>query len=592
MAAGANYPPYPYGPPQGQYGQPPPQGQYGQMPSPGQYGQMSPQGQYGPMPMPPMPWQYRPMQPDNARGMPPTPIPTPAPAAAQPSAQAPAQPPAYPSGSRTGLQPGYGPGYQQGWQGAPGYAQRPPATDSSPPRLEWSLDETRPYVQQTLVLRLRLVSQQGVDTAEPEIPPSSDVLIQRLGDMTSAYRNGDGGQRELVTGFVFTLTPLRTGTLELPRFEVNGTRSGGYGGAARYQAIADDPVRLQIRPAMASVRPWLPLKSLSIKSTIDHADQVQAGQPVTLALELSAVGGGAGELPSLEDQLKSPDFRVYREQTLSDTRLAQDGREIEGKRTEYYTLVPQTGGNLRLPEIAVPWWNVDEDAKRIARLPIRTLEIEGVSGPFGWPASLSGAASDWGPVWVPFAAVILVLAGYWGAVLRWRRVPGKGPALGATLRSGLGQAAGLARRGAVVAVRRLRPASLAARLRTAATALLPESSRLLRCVRRANRAATPAAWCERFEQSARLWLRSPGQSSVLSMTERILALRPHADRARVTRLMEQLDSALYGRQDIDFPRWKRELMRQVGRLPSLLRPRRGETRIRRARLPALNPRPA
>jgi hypothetical protein len=73
------------------------------------------------------------------------------------------------------------------------------------------------------------------------------------------------------------------------------------------------------------------------------------------------------------------------------------------------------------------------------------------------------------------------------------------------------------------------------------------------------------------------------------MTERLLALRPRADRAKLTRLMEQLDAALYGRQDIDFPRWKREFMHQVGLAPALLRPRRAESRIRRAHLPALNP---
>jgi hypothetical protein len=73
------------------------------------------------------------------------------------------------------------------------------------------------------------------------------------------------------------------------------------------------------------------------------------------------------------------------------------------------------------------------------------------------------------------------------------------------------------------------------------------------------------------------------------MRERILALRPRADRAKFTQLMEQLDAALYGRQDIDFPRWKREFMRQIGRAPALLRRRRTESRIRRAHLPALNP---
>jgi len=53
--------------------------------------------------------------------------------------------------------------------------------------------------------------------------------------------------------------------------------------------------------------------------------------------------------------------------------------------------------------------------------------------------------------------------------------------------------------------------------------------------------------------------------------------------------MEQLDAALFGRQDIDFPRWKRDFMRQIGRGSALLRARRPESRIRRAYLPALNP---
>ena len=109
-------------------------------------------------------------------------------------------------------------------------------------------------------------------------------------------------------------------------------------------------------------------------------------------------------------------------------------------------------------------------------------------------------------------------------------------------------------------------------------------------MRHANQARDPFAWCERFEQSARRLLRVSGKRTIPKMTERILDLRPRADRARLARLMDQLDAALYGRQSIDFPRWKREFMGQVGRAPALLRPRRPETRIRRATLPALNPR--
>jgi len=53
--------------------------------------------------------------------------------------------------------------------------------------------------------------------------------------------------------------------------------------------------------------------------------------------------------------------------------------------------------------------------------------------------------------------------------------------------------------------------------------------------------------------------------------------------------MEQLDAALYGRQDIDFGRWKRQFMRQVGRTRGLLHAGWRRTYWRRPLLPELNP---
>jgi hypothetical protein len=296
----------------------------------------------------------------------------------------------------------------------------------------------------------------------------------------------------------------------------------------------------------------------------------------------------------------SRDFRVYREQSLTDSGLSKDGRQLVSKRTEYYTLVPQSGGNLRLPQISVPWWNVDEGTREVATLPIRTLQIAGASGPFSLPDSILGAGSGWSKVWLPVAAVLLVLTGYWGGVLYRRREPGDGvsavralgPALAARVRGGLSGATRFAGSTAERALRRLHPAPLAAHARSVALGLIPPSSRFLMTVRYANQARDAAGWCERFEQAARRHLRSSGKSTLPNLTERILALRPRADRARVVRLMEQLDAALYGRQDIDFPRWKRDFMSQVGRTHALLHPPRPDSRIRRAHLPALNPRAA
>jgi hypothetical protein len=181
-------------------------------------------------------------------------------------------------------------------------------------------------------------------------------------------------------------------------------------------------------------------------------------------------------------------------------------------------------------------------------------------------------------------------------VLLRSRSPGEGPGLAERLRSGLRTTADVASAqasaAASAAIRWLNPAPMATRLGASATGLLPPSSHFLMAVRSANRADDPAGWCTRFEKAARGRLRVPSKTMLPNLTERILSLRPGADRAKLTRLMEQLDAALYGRQDIDFPRWKRDFMRQVGRRAGLFRFPLAADRIKQAHLPALNPTPA
>jgi hypothetical protein len=111
------------------------------------------------------------------------------------------------------------------------------------------------------------------------------------------------------------------------------------------------------------------------------------------------------------------------------------------------------------------------------------------------------------------------------------------------------------------------------------------------CVRVANREPDPVAWVHRFQDMTCRQLRFDAKTPVQGVTGRILALRPGADAEQLRRLMEQLDAALYGRQDIDFGRWKRQFVRQVGRARGLVRAGWRRTYWRRPLLPELNPQP-
>ncbi len=584
---------------------------------------------------PPMgspPWQFRPQDPSNARGAPPG-YTTNSPPQEQtegyqagqgypsgPGYQAggpgyrsgpgyPLRPGGYPPGPGYRPVPGYqgyqpGPGYRPGggyqpaWPGqyGGGYQQQQAQQANRAPRVEVEVEDHQPYVQENVLLKLRVVSDVNLDTANPELPNSNDFLLQHLEGPTARSREDNDGQREIVNEFVYTLTPLRAGDLEIPRLKVTGSFSARdyYGRSNRFEATTTDPVHLQVRPAMMSVQPWLPLRNLELKATLDGNGDVEEGQPVTLALELDATGATGSQLPSLESWLGSKDFRVYREQTLTEGKLSADGRRLVGKRTEYYTLVPHSGGKLRLPEIRLPWWNITTGSREYATLPIRTLQVDGDSGPFGLPSSTAAlAGGGMSRFWLPLLGVGLLLLGYWGGVW-YRGYKGKHPdrkALGDRLGLGLRAAASGAAAGLGTFVNRLDPAPALRRMKPQLSRALPPSSRFLMCVRAANREHDPVAWCERFQAMTCHHLRFDAKTPLPGVAGRILALRPSADPEHVRRLMQQLDAALYGHQDIDFGRWKKQFLRQVGRGRGLLRVGARRPYWQRPSLPDLNPQP-
>jgi hypothetical protein len=452
-------------------------------------------------------------------------------------------------------------------------------------------------VQQNVLVRLRVISSGNLATASPDLASIDEVLFEKVEGPKTSTR-GSGNNRDIVNEFLMAMTPLRDGDLEVGPIKVTGTLAGG----VPFEAVAPEPLRLQVRPPMAAVRPWLPLQTLQIKADLASTGEVERGRPVTLTLELEAQGATGDQLPSLESMLRSDDFRVYREQTMTDTRLASNGNTLIGKRIEYYTLVPHRGGRLQLPELRLGWWNVDTASREASSVPIRTFAVAGESGPFGFSRRAAQGDDDLRVFWLPLAAVLLLLIGYWGGVWLRGQTPVNVASDGASgsaallprLRGRLTRAtvaAGAATGRALAAsARLLDPTPLLRRASALLARLKPRSARVYQCARVADSAVDPAAWCLAFQQQACRNLQAQAREPLPRMADRIVDLRPGADREHVLKLMQQLDSALYNRQDIDFVRWKREFRQALrpvtGTLRSLV-----AARFRQAHLPALNPQP-
>jgi len=193
------------------------------------------------------------------------------------------------------------------------------------------------------------------------------------------------------------------------------------------------------------------------------------------------------------------------------------------------------------------------------------------------------------------------LLGYWGGV--WlRALPARDAAGGtvpvgslvrrlpAALAQGLRTAAATSGRGLTAAGRKLHPSRWMPKVRALLTRLTPKATRVYYCAAAAQHAKTPAAWAATFQGHACHHLQTRAREPLPRVADRIVDLRPGANAQQVRTLMQQLDTALYNGQPIDFEQWKRDfrhaLRPGIGGLGSLL-----ASRVRRGHLPELNPRP-
>lgn len=481
-----------------------------------------------------------------------------------------------------GRQPGAAPqqpGTQNPW-GQPGgaYAQpsRPGATSQprrNAPRVELKLAERRPYVQQPVVLTLRVFSADSLATLNPEMP-GGDVIFKRLGDPVTRMEGG-----EVLNEYHYAMTALSPGNLILPPVRITGTHRGG----GDFEASAPSPLVLNARPAESNEDyRWLPLHGLVLQTYLQNAENPAAGKPVSLVVDLSAVGATGAQLPSMEAALQSPDYRIYREESAAEGQVSGDGEYLLGQRTETFTLVPLHGGRVKIPGLRIGWWNVDTERWEVASTPIRQLVASGEPGEVKY---LGGVLPDGGSLvlWVPLGAVFALTIGFW--VLAWLRKKRFVQVVEEESRFALRFAA---RRFHLFLIW-LSPIRRLQRVRQIFVRYLPKSFRLWFCVRLVSHEDDPETWAYMLRFLANKHLGVPPQESMVRLGDHLMRIHRGADPAAMRRLMEHLDAALYGRGEIgDFAAWKKAFRRQLR--PRLLGGVAQSTGgSKPGQLPALNP---
>jgi hypothetical protein len=469
------------------------------------------------------------------------------------------------------------------------------------PRVEVDIEGAVFYEQQNIIYTVHVVSDANIKTLKAEVPRTEGAALEQLdGPVLSTRRSGRDNKQQIINSYRYKLMPLRSGEITIPAIRFTGTwaqsrqlpRGPGIPAsipAGSFSIAAESARTLQVLKANTEVNPWLPLHDLKLETSLLQKGAAKAGEPVTLIVELNAIGALGNQLPSLTQQLESEHYRIYRDATEIKNAVSANGHYLIGTRKETYTVIPLEDGRIQLPNVGLAWWDVDTHSARLAGLP-----HTGKSAAATRAAALTSGENSMFPVyfWAPLVITLALLAGFWlGA---WHRTR---PLLktAAAWSSALGQHAVKyahrhAHRHAHRVGIRLSPEKYLKRLRMGLALLMPGSIKVWMCTRCLQAEDNPEAWCTEFKNRVCQHLGISTHAPLTQITEKIIATSPQADPARLRAMAHSLDGAIYGGSSLDFPAWKRELVHQLR--PRVLRQRRSRTRRMRSSLPALNPRAA
>lgn len=239
--------------------------------------------------------------------------------------------------------------------------------------IELSTDKDSVYVQEQLVLTVKLFFTGNLIRGDLSEPTNPDSVIEAMGKQKEYSRYRDG-QRYQVVERRYAIYPQKAGKLALDPIRFEGqsrTNQGQLRFLKDHAELFDIPVKAP--PASFTGDTWLPASSLSIsESGVSGQSRMKVGESLTRTIVLTADGLRAEVLPPIKPEI--PDgLKSYPEAPETSTDIGEDA--ITGRLTQTTALVGLQPGEVTLPEIRIPWWNTEKDEQEVAVIPAQTLTV-------------------------------------------------------------------------------------------------------------------------------------------------------------------------------------------------------------------------
>lgn len=234
------------------------------------------------------------------------------------------------------------------------------------------------YVQAQVLYRIKVY--RAVATRQPALRDpvfgGAEVLIEVAGDERS-YEALLNGRTYNVVERVYAVFPQESGevTISPARFEARVLRDGRITGRKVFES---EPQTVNVLPIPAPpadnpIAAWLPARELQLTENWSREpNELAAGEPITRNVTISALGQLETQIPVIAPPVVDG-VNVYPDRPELSRQVEAGG--IRGIRKDQYAMIGVDSGIMHLPQLEMPWWDVEAGEWRVARLPGRTINI-------------------------------------------------------------------------------------------------------------------------------------------------------------------------------------------------------------------------
>jgi len=238
------------------------------------------------------------------------------------------------------------------------------------------VDTKNTYVQAQVIYTEKLYY--SVNHEDPTLSEFkvTNAHVMPLGEVRQ-YNTNINGQRMGVYERRFAIFAEESGEMVIPgqKFSANIVNAYNRWSRGRPVSVVAEPIRIAVKstPTSYPQASWLPSPQITISDRWSKPySEWQVGEPITRSITINAQGLSGSQLPKIALPIVKG-LKYYPDQSEHNDKT--DSQGIQGILEQSLAIVPTQSGRVTIPEMRIPWWNVESNRLEYAILPAQTVTV-------------------------------------------------------------------------------------------------------------------------------------------------------------------------------------------------------------------------